>query len=966
MSQPASDESIFLAALEKKSAEERAEFLSSACGADLERRGRIERLLAAHPRVGSFLEEPAVSPPTGPFASQRPEQSELQGTQIGPYKLLQRIGEGGMGAVYLAEQAEPVHRHVALKIIKPDIDSELIIARFEQERQALAMMDHPHIAKVLDGGRTASGRPYFAMELVKGVPITTYCDQRRLPPKKRLELFIPVCHAVQHAHQKGIIHRDLKPSNVLIALYDGQPVPKIIDFGVAKALGKKLTEQTMFTEVGSIVGTLEYMAPEQAELNNLDIDTRADIYSLGVLLYELLTGSPPFTSKQLRRAALTEMLRMIKEVEPPKPSAQLSSSAELPNIAAKRELEPRHLTKMVSGELDWIVMKALEKDRNRRYETANGLAGDLQRYLADEPVQAGPPSAWYRTKKFVHRNKAAVLAGALIFLALTGGLIGTTWGLHRAVRERDEKEQARKAEFEQRQRAEQNEKRADLQAAIAVAINEFLQDDVLRLADSRRQGSRGMSPDPNLTVKEAVRRAAERIEDRFHDKPQLEAAIRQAIGDALCGMGEARRAVPHMERALEIREAQLGSHDRETLLTMNNLASALREAGRPKEGTVLHERTLQRRKEAFGMDDRDTLVSMNNLAVAYRQSGRLAEAERLNRECWDRRKRVLGADHALTLSSLLNLAYTRRKTGKVGEAIPMFEEVVGGYRAKLGGQHPWTIVSMGALADAYRDAGRLDEAVRLHEEAEALARATFGPDHPDTVIHMNNLALAYRDAGRLDEALPLCEQVLDFRRAHLRPRHPHTLGSLTNLAALYSYLGYASKAEPLMEEAWKGMSELRGPHHLETQHYLKSLEQIRTAKEVTKPYEESLAKNGPDHADTLAARRQWALRLLEKDVVRPAAYHLRVILDARRRQFGPDNADTLISQTDLGMALIRQSNHAEAESLLLNAYDRWTGKALEPQADKERLRTLEQIVELYDKWERKTKADEWRAKLPRP
>ena len=326
--------------------------------------------------------------------------AETLGMQIGPYKLLQELGEGGMGTVFLAEQQHPVERRVAIKIIKAGMDSRQVLARFEAEEQALAMMDHPHIAKVFDAGMTPAGRPYFVMELVKGIPITQYCDQEHLTPRERLELFIPVCQAVQHAHQKGIIHRDLKPSNVIVALYDGKPVPKVIDFGVAKATGAKLTERTMFTEVGQMVGTLEYMAPEQAELNNLDIDTRADIYSLGVLLYELLTGSPPFSRQELRSAAFDEMLRIIREVEPPKPSTKLSSSDELPAIAAKRKLEPQRLTKLVAGELDWIVMKCLEKERSRRYETANGLAADIERYLHDEPVQAGPPSAWYRFRKF--------------------------------------------------------------------------------------------------------------------------------------------------------------------------------------------------------------------------------------------------------------------------------------------------------------------------------------------------------------------------------------------------------------------------------------------------------------------------------------------------------------------------------------------------------------------------------------
>jgi serine/threonine protein kinase/Flp pilus assembly protein TadD len=440
---------VFLAAVEKSDRGARETFLQEACSGDDGLRRQVEALLAQHERAGGFLDSPPAGVPemNGPYAVTASEVApqEAVGSRIGPYKLLQQLGEGGMGTVYLAEQEEPVKRRVALKIIKAGMDSARVVARFEAERQALAMMDHPHIARVLDGGSTHNGRPFFVMDLVKGIPITTYCDQEHLTLRERLELFIPVCQAVQHAHQKGIIHRDLKPSNVFIALYDGKPVPKVIDFGLAKATAQNLTERTMFTEVGQMVGTLEYMAPEQAELNNLDIDTRADIYSLGVILYELLTGSPPFTARQLRSAAFTEMLRMIREVEPPRPSTKLSSSIELPSIAANRKLEPARLTRLVHGDLDWIAMKCLAKERNRRYETANGLALDIQRYLADEPVLAGPPSVGYRLRKFVQRNRGRVVAAVLMLCALIAGMIGTSVGLFRA-REAEQKAKERLTE----------------------------------------------------------------------------------------------------------------------------------------------------------------------------------------------------------------------------------------------------------------------------------------------------------------------------------------------------------------------------------------------------------------------------------------------------------------------------------------------------------------------------------------
>ena len=434
---------IFAEAMQKSSAAERAAFLAQACSGDDALRRRIDELIAEQERLGSFLESPVTEVVQAALTLDA-EPAQCPGSQVGPYKLLQVIGEGGMGVVYMAEQHQPVLRRVALKIIKPGMDTRQVIARFEAERQALAMMDHPNIAKVLDAGATSGGRPFFVMELVKGVPITQYCDQQHLTPRQRLELFVPICQAIQHAHQKGIIHRDLKPSNVLIALYDGKPVAKVIDFGVAKATSQRLTEKTMFTEFGQIVGTLEYMSPEQAELSQLDIDTRSDIYSLGVMLYELLTGTTPFEQKRLRSAGFHEILRIIREEEPPRPSTRLSTTDQLPSIAANRGTPPAKLSGLVRGELDWIVMKSLDKDRSRRYETANGLARDIERYLADEPVQACPPSVAYQLRKYVRRHRGLVAAASAILLAVLLGAIGTTAGLMRAAWERTAKQTANK------------------------------------------------------------------------------------------------------------------------------------------------------------------------------------------------------------------------------------------------------------------------------------------------------------------------------------------------------------------------------------------------------------------------------------------------------------------------------------------------------------------------------------------
>lgn len=452
-------ETLFFAALEMPTAK-RTTFLDEACRDNPDLRAQIDRLLAAHPRVRTFL-EPSLThaytePPTESFtappddAINHPLKLEVDVLLAGKYKLLEKIGIGGMGAVWMAQQTEPIKRLVAVKVIKAGMDSKDILARFDAERQALALMDHPNISRVLDAGSTPDGRPFFVMELVKGMPITQFCDEHRLTPRERLELFVPVCQAIQHAHQKGVIHRDIKPRNVLVALYDGRPVPKVIDFGVAKAISQPLTEQTLNTGCGAIVGTPEYMSPEQATFNNLDIDTRSDVYGLGVLLYELLTGSPPIPRHQLEKAGLWEVLRVVREEEPQRPSTRLSTADALPSLAVNRGMEPRRLTVLLRNELDWIVMKALEKDRRRRYDSANGFAADVLRYLSGEPVHAVPPSTAYRLRKFVKKHRTLVFGFLAVLSVLLLGMVGTTWGLLRA-------EQAKTSQAEQQGIAEANE-----------------------------------------------------------------------------------------------------------------------------------------------------------------------------------------------------------------------------------------------------------------------------------------------------------------------------------------------------------------------------------------------------------------------------------------------------------------------------------------------------------------------------
>jgi serine/threonine protein kinase len=463
MNAPIPDETtIFQAARQMHDAQERQRYLDKACANDKPLLARVEALLRVHDQERSFLEAPAASIREGP------------GTVIGPYKLLQQIGEGGMGTVFMADQQEPVRRKVALKIIKPGMDSNQVIARFEAERQALAMMDHQNIARVLDAGTTDSGRPYFVMELVHGVPIIQFCDDRKLTPRERLALFVPVCQAIQHAHQKGVIHRDVKPSNVLVTMYDDKPVPKVIDFGVAKAVEQRLTERTLFTQFGTLVGTFEYMSPEQAEMNAFGVDTRSDIYSLGVLLYELLTGTTPLERQRLRQAALGEIVRLIKDQEAPRPSARLSSSQNLPKIAAARNTEPARLSRLVRGEIDWIVMKCLEKDRTRRYESANGLARDIQRYLSDEPVEACPPSAGYRLRTFARRYRTPLsVAGAFLMLLVVGAIV-SAWQAIRATVAEGVAKSSEEAAQEQKREADNAKAQAEKRRDELANLNETL------------------------------------------------------------------------------------------------------------------------------------------------------------------------------------------------------------------------------------------------------------------------------------------------------------------------------------------------------------------------------------------------------------------------------------------------------------------------------------------------------------
>ena len=638
---------IFLEALDCKGDDELMRFLEKACGTDAALRIRVEELLRAHRDAGAFLGGGEKQDATGdqPLA-------ERPGTVLGPYKLLEQIGEGGFGVVFMAEQTQPVRRKVALKVLKPGMDTRQVVARFEAERQALALMDHPNIAHVFDGGETAGGRPYFVMELVRGIPITEFCDDNQLPVRQRLELFVSVCQAVHHAHQKGIIHRDLKPSNIMVTLHDGTPVVKVIDFGIAKALGQQLTDKTLFTNFAQLMGTPMYMSPEQAQLSGLDMDTRTDIYSLGVLLYELLTGTTPFDAERLRTAAYDEVRRIIREEEPPKPSTRLSTLGEATaTVSANRQTDPKRLRQLFRGELDWIVMKALEKDRNRRYETASAFAADVERYLQDEPVQACPASAGYRLCKFFRRYKGPVTAGAALAVLLVLGIVGTSIGLAWALRAEKLATDRLLEITKEKERATSAETQAKEEAAIAKAVNDFLQNDLLAQAAPEKNAR-----NKKVTVEEVLGRAAARIGGKFENQPQVEAAIQSTIGDTYSLLGDYRAAQPHLERALELHRGVLGEEHPTTLACMNLLSILYQHQAQFAKAEPVNLRAVELARRVLGEEHPDTLRYMSNMANIYRSRGEYAKAESLWVKMLEVERRVFGEEHRSTLGSMNNLA----------------------------------------------------------------------------------------------------------------------------------------------------------------------------------------------------------------------------------------------------------------------------------------------------------------------
>jgi tetratricopeptide (TPR) repeat protein len=886
--------------------------------------------------------------------------------------------------VWLAEQKEPVRRRVALKLIKAGMNTREVIARFESERQALALMDHPAIAKVFDAGSTPQGAPYFVMEYVAAVPITAYCDNHRLNTRERLELFMHVCEGVQHAHQKAIIHRDLKPSNILVTEVDGRAAPKIIDFGVAKALTQRLTAETMFTRVGALVGTPEYMSPEQADFSGEDIDTRTDVYSLGIILYELLAGVPPI---ELRKIAFDEFLRRLREEEPAKPSTKIRTQdpATSSEVAHKRQTEPLALARQMRGDLDSIALKALEKERPRRYGSPSDLAADIGRYLRNEPVLAVPPSAAYRARKFARRHRAAlVTAVAFVLVLIAAAAISIGQSI-----------------------------RANSEAAVAHAMNEFLRNDLLAQAGSYTQAGPDTKPDPDLKVRTALDRAAARIAGKFDRQPEVEAGIRDTIGGTYEELGLYAEASRQLQRALDLHRRELGAGSPTTLGTVRALAMVSLHQGKYAEADALLTDTLAIQRRVLGREHPETLTSMMTLAIVYERQGKYPQAEALGNQLLEIRRRVSGADHPDTLKTMNNLALVYHEQGKYAQAEEIYRELVEIRRRVLGPEHPDTAKVMSNLARAYWAEGKADQAQVLYSQALEILRRALGPDHPDTTMIMNNLVLTDVAQGKYAAAEVLAKQALEMRRRLLGPEHPDTLQSQHNLALVDYLQGKYTESEALYDRTIEIRRRVLGPEHARTLLAVRSLGDVYTAEGKYLQAEALLGQaleitrrvQGAEHPDTLFALAQLTSLYQREGKYTLAETYAAQQLAARRHSLGPEHPDTMSAAADLAQAYISQRKFAESEPLARGAVDfarkkqaddpaRFIAESLlgaslagqkkyaeaEPlllegyqgmldrkdrlgvpylwQLDKAR----EWIIELYQGWRKPEKAAEWRTK----
>jgi serine/threonine protein kinase len=718
---------------------------------------------------------PDAKPALGPHAAPVEPPAPNLGS-IGPYRLIRKLGEGGMGQVWLAEQSAPVKRLVALKIVKALRYDSSALARFDLERQALAIMDHPAIAKVFDAGSTADGQPYFAMEYVPGLPITQYCDEKRCSAGERLLIFTQVCEGVQHAHQKAIIHRDLKPTNILVVEVDGKAVPRIIDFGLAKAISQQAPGGTLVTRAGGLVGTPGYMSPEQMDPLVVDVDTRSDVYSLGVVLYELLTGVLAQDTQQWESKPLHEVLRQVHEEEPTSPSTRVINDPAAADLAEKRSTDARQLANMLRGDLDWITLKALDRDRARRYGSPAELAADLGRYLRNEPVVARPASRAYRTKKYVQRHKFGVAAATAAALLLIAFGVLQAIQLRRITRERA---------------------RADRVAKFMTGMFKI----------SNPSEARGNA----VTAREILDKSSKDIDAGLRKDPELQAQLMGTMAQTYAGLGLYARAQDLVEHAQAIQSSLFGERNRETLASESYLAQLLRAQGHLPEAEKLLLSTIAAQRQVLGPNDPDTLASMDRLGYVYANEARPADAERLFRQTLDAERKVLGPDDPQTLSTLNELAEVLTPQGRYSEADQIYGELIAAQKRTLGPDHPATLLSMSHAAENLEEEGRLPEAEKLYSDVIAAQRRILGPEHPQTLRAMTMLALTLAKEGRYSEADKLQSQVIEIKTRVLGPTHTSTLQSMEMEALGLSREGRYADAEKIFRDVIEAAEKTNQP-----------------------------------------------------------------------------------------------------------------------------------------------------------